>query len=124
MPTPLFVELLKLIALGIFLITVQEMPMQGISRKNGLCFDIFYVLSSVSPVRVRLRPRERRAQVFPNLPLTLLDSGGGESSLLRRWTSPSPWTHITASPVDTQHVMLCMVIDGLMAGDIILHATC
>ena len=64
-------------------------------------------------MRVRLRQRERRAQVFPNLPLTLLDSGGGESSLLRRWTSLSLWTHIITSPVDIQHlyisVMLCCV---------------
>ena len=91
------------------------------------CFNrktlFLHFFSSVSAVRVRLRQRERRAQVFPNLPPTLLDSGGGETSLLRRWTSLSPWTHITISPVDTQHLYISVILYMIVVVDGCRHYT-
>jgi len=51
-------------------------------------------------VRGRLRQRETRVQVSQSPPLTSLDSGAMETSLLKQWTSPFILTHTTTSQLN------------------------
>jgi len=56
---------------------------------------IFHILH-LSTVRGRLRQRETRVQVFESPPLTLLESGAMETSLLKQYTSPFLWQSSTS----------------------------
>jgi len=62
--------------------------------------QIFHYFLFLFTVRGRLRQRETRVQVSQSPPLTSLDSGAMETSLLKQWTSPFILTHTTTSQLN------------------------